>query len=73
MENSVVVACILQPINSYGMIDVDCEFNDGSVKRVFSYFKDELSFTSDELIGKTLLECVQLFRQKDIAYLQREK
>lgn len=37
---------------------------------LFDYFDDELSFRTDEFIGLTEQEARDLFRRKDIAYLQ---
>jgi hypothetical protein len=37
---------------------------------VFRFFDDELSFSPHEFIGKTLREAVDVFHDKDIAYLQ---
>ena len=45
---------------------------EGSDKEVplFDYFDDELSFRADEFIGLTEQEARDLFRRKDIAYVQ---
>lgn len=37
---------------------------------LFEYFDDELTFRADEFIGLTEQEARDLFRRKDIAYLQ---
>ena len=37
---------------------------------LFGYYPDEISFTTDELIGLTIDEAFELKKQKDIRYLQ---
>lgn len=43
---------------------------DGTSEEIFSYYPDEISFTSAELIGLTREEAIDLKRRKDIAYLR---
>ena len=55
-----------------GMFEEDklilvCE--DGALEEM-KYFGDEISFTSDELIGLTVQEAHDLKAKKDLAYLQ---
>jgi len=60
-----------------GLLDpmpvVTAEFSDGSKKRLFSFYPDEIGFENEggELIGLTEAEAHDLYRRKDIAYLQR--
>jgi len=48
--------------------------NDGSPDSkkffMFRFFDDELSFDTEELVGKTEEECHNLFLERDKAYLQ---
>ena len=44
--------------------------NDGSTKRLFSFYVDELSFDDAELVGKTESEAHQLHLQRDAEYLR---
>lgn len=44
--------------------------NDGSTRKLFSYYVDELSFADSELIGLTEDEAHKLFRSRDVAYLR---
>lgn len=37
---------------------------------LFTFFADELSFTKEEFIGKTVSEALALHRERDIAYLR---
>lgn len=50
--------------------EVDVMFNDGSVKRLFTYYPDEVSFDEREFIGLTEDEAMILFHQRDINYLR---
>ena len=43
---------------------------DGTTKDLFTYYPDELSFTSRELIGLTEQEARALRHAKDVEYLQ---
>lgn len=44
-------------------------FNDGSVKRLFSYVPDEISFLPSEFVGMTEDEARTLKAKKDSVYL----
>jgi hypothetical protein len=44
--------------------------NSDTEELLFSYFHDEISFTSQELIGLTVDEAEQLRHKKDVAYLR---
>jgi hypothetical protein len=48
---------------------VTVTFEDGSVKALFSFYPDEISFTSTELVGLTEAEARSLKTSKDRAYL----
>lgn len=52
------------------MAEVTGTFDDGTVSRVFEFYDDELSFEGREFVGLTREEALNLFRKKDIAYLQ---
>ena len=52
-----------------GQCTVKVMLDDGGISTAFSYYVDELSFASDELIGKTIDEARQLYHDKDMAYL----
>lgn len=43
---------------------------DGKEERLFEYYPDEIFFLSDEFIGLTREEALELRHKKDIAYLQ---
>ena len=44
--------------------------NDGSTRKLFSYYVDELSFADSELIGLTEDQAHQLRHNRDVAYLR---
>ncbi len=52
------------------MPEVHATFEDGSEKKLFSYYPDEISFTESEFIGLTESEAHALRHKKDVAYLR---
>jgi hypothetical protein len=52
------------------MPEVVAIFEDGSTKRLFSFFPDEVSFTPSEFVGLTEEEAHSLFQRKDTTYLR---
>lgn len=54
--------------------DGDCAlsaiFDDGSKRKLFSFYIDELAFFDADLIGKTEMEAHQLHHARTVAYLQ---
>jgi hypothetical protein len=52
------------------MPQVIAEFEDGTIKTLFSYYPDEISFTPDEFIGLSYDEAIALFHKKDVKYLR---
>ena len=53
----------------FGHTDIEVTI-DGRRKELFSYYPDELSFTTGELIGLTEQEARALRHAKDLEYLQ---
>jgi hypothetical protein len=57
-----------------GMFDpmpaVIATFEDGSTKRLFSFYPDEIHIYPSELIGLTEEEAHRLYQRKDTAYLR---
>ncbi len=39
-------------------------------EEIFSYYDDEISFSTSEIVGKTLNEVLDLWGKKDITYLR---
>ena len=70
---SVTISPLPRPMPE-GMSDpmptVMASLADGTLKRLFTYYPDEVSFTADEFVGLTVVEAIALFHRKDIAYLQ---
>lgn len=54
----------------HGDCTLSAIFSDGSERKLFNFFIDELSFSDSELIGKTETEAQALHSQKDLAYLR---
>jgi hypothetical protein len=52
------------------MPEVVATFEDGSTKRLFSFFPDEVSLQPSEFTGPTEEEAHSLFQRKDTAYLR---
>ena len=50
--------------------DVYCTYEDGSFDKLFTYYSDEINVTSEELIGLTRKEALDLRHKKDVAYIQ---
>lgn len=62
-----------KPLGFYDpMPVVTAEFSDGSRKRLFSFYPDEIGFENEggELIGLTEAEAHELRHKKDVAYLR---
>lgn len=47
----------------------ECKMSDGTMQTL-EYFGDEISFSKDELIGRTWDQVKDLYNQKDLAYLR---
>jgi len=52
------------------MPEVWATFSDGTEKRLFSFYPDEINFGADEFIGLTAEEASALFCRRDTAYLR---
>jgi hypothetical protein len=70
---SVTITLMPRPMPQ-GMFDpmpeVIATFEDGTTKRLFSFYPDEVSFRESEFIGLTEEEAHSLFQRKDTAYLR---
>lgn len=53
--------------NTAGVI---ATFDDGSIRSLFSFYPDEISFEAAELIGLTEAEALELHHLKDEAFLK---
>lgn len=52
------------------MPEVIATFEDGTEETLFSWYPDELRFTTDEFVGLTARDARELKRKKDAAYLR---
>ena len=72
MANKIVEATVGKPPESvFGPLpEVIVKMEDGTTQILFDFFPDEISFTSEELVGLTVEEAIALKGQKDLAYLR---
>lgn len=72
MNNRIVVtkARIEKGPQAYDRWRMIGTLSDGTEESLFSYFSDELQFTPEEVVGKTLDEALEVFTKKDVAYLR---
>ncbi|WP_425952957.1 hypothetical protein [Ralstonia pseudosolanacearum] len=72
MDRKIVKATISPLPTEIGdpMPVVSVEFDDGTTKKLFSYYPDEVSFTEAEFIGLTERQAVGLKGRKDLAFLR---
>ena len=57
--------------NRYGDVEIWATYQGSDeLEYVLGYYSDEISFTADEIIGKTKKEVIDLFHKKDLQYLQ---
>ncbi len=76
MENRMlkIVSCEIGPypkgIMDFEMPKVTVTFGNGERKVLFSFYPDELSFSTGEFIGLTEQEAHSLRHKKDVAYLR---
>lgn len=59
-------------ISGMGGGDVEAKvlLDDGTITTAFRFYSDELAFTEEELVGKTIMQAVNLKLEKDVAYLR---
>ena len=71
---SKIVSCKIGPypksIMDFEMPKVNATFDNGENKTLFSFFPDEISFSTGEFIGLTEDEAYDLHHKKDVAYLR---
>lgn len=73
MDAPRIIACSIGPYPQSlldQMPSVCVTFEDGTTKKLFWFYPDELSFSEEELIGLTEAEARHLKYEKDRAYLQ---
>ena len=52
------------------MPEVHVTYEDDTKEKLFTFYPDEISFTSSEFVGKTREEALDLQRKKDVAYIR---
>ena len=70
MTKNVIKECMIEENEYENFIFVKTNETGDERTLLFSYYPDEISFTTDELIGLTIDEVFELKKQKDIRYLQ---
>lgn len=70
MTKNVIKECMIKEDEYENFIFVKTNETGDERTLLFSYYPDEISFTTDELIGLTIDEAFELKKQKDIRYLQ---
>jgi hypothetical protein len=70
-NRKIISARIETPIRFGDMAKIHVKFEGNDAEELlFSYFHDEITFSSLELIGLTVDEAEQLRHKKDVAYLR---
>lgn len=73
MDAPKIIACSIGPYPQSlldPMPSITAAFEDGTTKKLFWFYPDELSFSEEEFIGLTEVEARYLRFAKDRAYLQ---
>ena len=65
-----IVKCEIVYGGKWEVDSVYAEFEDGTRKKLFTFFSDEINFSEDEFIGLTEEEAGKLRFNKDVAYLR---
>ena len=55
--------------HEWGHSVVEAEFSDGTSKRLFQFYADEIQFTEQEFIGLTAEQAGALRHDRDVMYL----
>lgn len=70
MTKNVIKECIIKKDEYENFVFVKTNETGDEGTLLFTYYPDEISFTTDELIGLTIDEAFELKKQKDLRYLQ---
>jgi len=68
-----IISCVITEMPKALFDDmprVVATFEDGTVKTLFSFYPDEISFTESEFVGLTEDEAGKLKYKKDVEYLR---
>ena len=55
------------------MPEVTAEFEDGTLRLLFSFYPDEISFQPREFVGLTEKEAHALRHKRDVAYMREDR
>ena len=70
MAKNVIKECMIKKDEYENFVFVKTNETGDEGTLLFPYYPDEISFTTDELIGLTIDEAFELKKQKDLRYLQ---
>ena len=70
MAKNVIKECTIKEDEYENFVFVKTNETGDEGTLLFTYYPDEINFTTDELIGLTIDEAFELKKQKDIRYLQ---
>ena len=70
MAKNVIEECMIKKDKYENLVFVKTNETGDEGTLLFAYYPDEISFTTDELIGLTIDEAFKLKKQKDLRYLQ---
>ena len=70
MTKNVIKECMIKEDKYENSVFVKTNETGDERTLLFKYYPDEISFTTDELIGLTIDKAFELKKQKDIRYLQ---
>ena len=70
MALKIISARITPPAGFGDMAKVYVTLENGEEMKAFDYFDDELHFTTQEFVGKTVAQACDLRFKKDVAYMR---
>ena len=70
MAKNVIKECMIKKDEYENLVFVKTNETGDEGTLLFTYYPDEISFTTDELIGLTIDKAFELKKQKDLRYLQ---
>ncbi len=71
-ESILLTAGVIASVSFTGRsaVLVEATLDTGVVITLFTYYEDELQFSSSELVGRTVEQALALRHEKDVAYLR---
>jgi len=68
MDKSIITTAKIRQERFIKVVNV--HYVNGNTEDIITYFPDEISFTPGEFTGLTRDQAMELYRKRDIAYLQ---